>query len=92
MPRMQAVYYRAGDGSEPVDTFVEELGDPNKQAALARSDERQVHASEDDEEEVGQFQACSRRPGLQNSVGHAHRSDSAVSRAKLLRTSRCDCR
>jgi hypothetical protein len=25
---MQAVYYRAPDGSEPVDRFIEALGDP----------------------------------------------------------------
>jgi phage-related protein len=31
---MQAVYYRTEDGSEPVDAFIEQLGDPNKQAAL----------------------------------------------------------
>jgi putative component of toxin-antitoxin plasmid stabilization module len=33
-PRLQAVFYRAGDGSEPVDDFVESLGDPAKQAAI----------------------------------------------------------
>jgi phage-related protein len=31
---MQAVYYRAPDGSEPVDEFVERLSDARKQAAL----------------------------------------------------------
>jgi phage-related protein len=34
MPEMQAVYYRTSDGTEPVDVFIEALGDPNKQAAL----------------------------------------------------------
>lgn len=32
--RMQAVYYRAADGSQPVDEFIDALGDPAKQAAL----------------------------------------------------------
>ena len=31
---MQAVYYRAPDGSEPVDEFIERLADARKQAAL----------------------------------------------------------
>jgi phage-related protein len=31
---MRAVYYRTKDGSEPVGAFIEELGDPSKQAAL----------------------------------------------------------
>jgi phage-related protein len=31
---MQAVYYRAADGTEPVDEFIESLGNPEKQAAL----------------------------------------------------------
>jgi phage-related protein len=31
---MQAVYYRAADGSEPVDEFIEALRDPGRQAAL----------------------------------------------------------
>jgi phage-related protein len=31
---MHAVYYRAVDGSEPVDDFIENLRDPGKQAAL----------------------------------------------------------
>ncbi len=34
MPSMQAVYYRARDGSEPVDAFIESLRDPAKQAVL----------------------------------------------------------
>ena len=34
MAGMQAVYYRAPDGSEPVDEFVERLSDARKQAAL----------------------------------------------------------
>jgi phage-related protein len=34
MARMQAVYYRAADGSEPVDEFVERLADAQKQTAL----------------------------------------------------------
>jgi phage-related protein len=37
---MQAVYYRASDGSEPVDAFIEALRDPNKQAALDNQIER----------------------------------------------------
>jgi phage-related protein len=37
---MQAVYYRAPDGSEPVDAFIEALRDPNKQAALDNQIER----------------------------------------------------
>jgi hypothetical protein len=28
---MQAVYYRASDGSEPVDAFIEALRDPDRQ-------------------------------------------------------------
>jgi phage-related protein len=31
---MQAVYYRAADGTEPVDEFIKGLGNPEKQAAL----------------------------------------------------------
>ena len=31
---MQAVFYRASDGSEPVDEFIEVLNDANKQAAI----------------------------------------------------------
>lgn len=31
---MQAVYYRAPDGSEPVDEFIERLSDARKQGAL----------------------------------------------------------
>lgn len=34
MPGTTAVYYRASDGSEPVDEFVENLNDPRKQATL----------------------------------------------------------
>jgi phage-related protein len=34
MPRLQAVFYRASDGSEPVDEFIESLRDPDKQAAI----------------------------------------------------------
>jgi phage-related protein len=34
MAGMQAVYYRAPDGSEPVDEFIERLADPRRQAAL----------------------------------------------------------
>lgn len=34
MPRLQAVFYRAPDGSEPVDDFIESLKDPAKQAAI----------------------------------------------------------
>lgn len=37
---MQAVHYRASDGSEPVDAFVEALRDPDKQAALDNQIER----------------------------------------------------
>lgn len=33
-PRLQAVFYRASDGSEPVDDFIESLSDPAKQAAI----------------------------------------------------------
>jgi phage-related protein len=40
MAAMQAVYYRAPDGSEPVDAFVEALRDPDKQAALDNQIER----------------------------------------------------
>ena len=32
--RLQAVFYRAPDCSEPVDDFIESLGDPAKQAAI----------------------------------------------------------
>jgi phage-related protein len=32
--RLQAVFYRARDGSEPVDDFIEELRDPDRQAAI----------------------------------------------------------
>jgi phage-related protein len=39
-PRLQAVFYRAGDGSEPVDDFVESLGDPAKQAAIDNQSDR----------------------------------------------------
>lgn len=34
MPGTTAVYYRASDGSEPVDQFIESLDDPKKQATL----------------------------------------------------------
>jgi phage-related protein len=34
MAHMQAVFYRAADGSEPVDEFIEALNDPRKQAAI----------------------------------------------------------
>jgi phage-related protein len=34
MPSMQAVYYRAQDGAEPVDAFIESLRNPAKQAVL----------------------------------------------------------
>jgi phage-related protein len=34
MAQLHAVFYRAGDGSEPVDEFIEALGDPNRQAAI----------------------------------------------------------
>jgi hypothetical protein len=37
---MQAVYYRAEDGSEPVDAFIEALGDPDRQAVLDNQIER----------------------------------------------------
>jgi phage-related protein len=37
---MQAVYYRAADGSEPVDAFIEALTDPDKQAVLDAQIER----------------------------------------------------
>lgn len=37
---MQAVYYRAVDGSEPVDAFIEALADPNRQAVLDAQIER----------------------------------------------------
>jgi len=37
---MQAVYYRAPNGSEPVDRFIEGLADPRKQAALDNQIER----------------------------------------------------
>lgn len=40
MARMQAVYYRAPDGSEPVDSFIDRLADPAKQAALDNQIER----------------------------------------------------
>jgi phage-related protein len=33
-PRLQAVFYRASDGSEPVDDFIELLRPPAKQAAI----------------------------------------------------------
>jgi phage-related protein len=33
-PRLQAVFYRASDGSEPVNDFIESLSDPAKQAAI----------------------------------------------------------
>lgn len=33
-PRLQAVFYRAADGPEPVDDFIESLKDPTKQAAI----------------------------------------------------------
>jgi phage-related protein len=32
--RLQAVFYRAPDGSEPVDDFIEGLADPDRQAAI----------------------------------------------------------
>jgi len=38
--QMQAVYYRAPDGSEPVDAFIERLRDAAKQAALDNQIER----------------------------------------------------
>lgn len=31
---MQVVFYRASDGSEPVDAFIEALRDPDRQAIL----------------------------------------------------------
>ena len=34
MANLQAVFYRASDGSEPVDDFIEALNDPNMQAAI----------------------------------------------------------
>jgi phage-related protein len=34
MARLQAVFYRAPDGSEPVDEFIEALSDPDRQAAI----------------------------------------------------------
>jgi hypothetical protein len=34
MARLQAVFYRSFDGSEPVDDFIEALGDPDRQAAI----------------------------------------------------------
>lgn len=37
---MQAVYYRAADGSEPVDEFIGALRDPDRQAALDNQIER----------------------------------------------------
>jgi phage-related protein len=37
---MQAVYYRAADGSEPVDAFLGALRDPARQAALDNQIER----------------------------------------------------
>jgi phage-related protein len=37
---MQAVYYRAADGSQPVDDFIEALRGPVKQAALDNQIER----------------------------------------------------
>ncbi len=40
MAGMQAVYYRAADGSEPVDAFIAALRDPDKQAALDNQIER----------------------------------------------------
>jgi phage-related protein len=33
-PRLQAVFYRAPDGSEPIEYFIESLSDPAKQAAI----------------------------------------------------------
>jgi phage-related protein len=32
--RLQAVFYRAQDGTQPVDDFIEGLGDPDRQAAI----------------------------------------------------------
>lgn len=40
MASMQAVYYRAPDGSEPVDEFIKSLADARKQAALDNQIER----------------------------------------------------
>ena len=40
MAGMQAVYYRASDGREPVDAFIEGLADPDRQAALDNQIER----------------------------------------------------
>ncbi len=37
---MQAAYYRASDGSESADAFIEELRDPGRQAALDNLIER----------------------------------------------------
>jgi hypothetical protein len=34
MAQLQAVFYRAPDGSEPVDGFIEALADPDRQAAI----------------------------------------------------------
>ena len=34
MANLQAVFYRAPDGSEPVDEFIEALGDADRQAAI----------------------------------------------------------
>ena len=34
MAQLQAVFYRASDGSEPVDEFIEALADPDRQAAI----------------------------------------------------------
>lgn len=34
MARLHAVFYRASDGSEPVDEFIGALGDPDRQAAI----------------------------------------------------------
>lgn len=34
MAPLRAVFYRAADGSEPVDDFIEALGDPARQAAI----------------------------------------------------------
>jgi phage-related protein len=39
MPRTQAVYYRASDGSEPVNEFIDQL-DARKQAALDLQSDR----------------------------------------------------
>ena len=40
MAGMQAVYYRAPDGSEPVDDFIEALRDSDRQAVLDNQIER----------------------------------------------------